>query len=483
MLYHLLKTFLEIVEYILHTATLPELQALELSFVLKGTGYQGGNEVSQSLATELESPSMGAQLLGKLYKLSGLESLQNEVEMNTDDWPEYRGSDAEAKISNNWEIGDSKLEHQKTSEKLAVQKVFGTDEMIRGTRSFVESIHFKFKNVQHRQFIKEEEPDRPACTAGTKILIYSNTKKDGSDGTLEYITNVNKTNNNNSNYNKINGLIDINSSLNSVNINNNFSNSNHSASINNMKDEFNCLDLTVTYGPPSQQMRKFLNRYQDHVKSKPQFIETRKSCNIGSNVEIYVKNDSLRYANIISNLFQQSNTNNNITNIVSSINSSNSGNHKTTQLYDILEIRYFYHKGEHIIHLHRWSGELREYNITTARLTSFVENLMNTGAFGTKFALATRCVERSDPAPNVGKLGFVYLVIDGIKVNRDMLTRVVQVPQSSGDLKIVFSQKYIVVGKGRINLMPKIYGSNQMHFESQMYEWNQQQNTCKKQNF
>ena len=367
MLYHLLKTFLEIVEYILHTATLPELQALELSFVLKGTGYQGGNEVSQSLATELESPSMGAQLLGKLYKLSGLESLQNEVEMNTDDWPEYRGSDAEAKISNNWEIGDSKLEHQKTSEKLAVQKVFGTDEMIRGTRSFVESIHFKFKNVQHRQFIKEEEPDRPACTAGTKILIYSNTKKDGSDGTLEYITNVNKTNNNNSNYNKINGLIDINNSSNNVNINNNFLNSNHSASIKNMKDEFNCLDLTVTYGPTSQQMRKFLNRYQDHVKSKPQFIETRKSWNIGSNVEIYVKNDSLWYPGVISKLFQKSNTNNNnnnITNSINSISSINSNNHKTTQLYDIFEIRYFYHKSERIIHLHRWSDELREYNIT-----------------------------------------------------------------------------------------------------------------------
>ena len=88
----------------------------------------------------------------------------------------------------------------------------------------------------------------------------------------------------------------------------------------------------------------------------------------------------------------------------------------------------------------------------TARLTSFVENLMNTEAFNSKFALAARCVEFNDPAPNVGRLGFVYPIIDGTKVNREMLARVVQVPESSGDLKIVFLQKYIVVGKRRINL-------------------------------
>ena len=91
----------------------------------------------------------------------------------------------------------------------------------------------------------------------------------------------------------------------------------------------------------------------------------------------YVKNDSLWYLGVISKFFQKSNTNN-IANSINSISSINSSNHKPTQLYDIFEIRYSYHKSKHIIHLHR-SGcgdELREYHITTARLT-FIENLMN----------------------------------------------------------------------------------------------------------
>ena len=49
----------------------------------------------------------------------------------------------------------------------------------------------------------------------------------------------------------------------------------------------------------------------------------------------------------------------------------------------------------------------------TARSTSFGENLMNTEAFNTKFALAARCVKCNDPAPNVGRLRFFYPVIDG----------------------------------------------------------------------
>ena len=103
-----LKAFLNIVECILYTATLPELQALEdeshresrlvplrkvadhsafalrvaqvflechphdefnikeevLLFVLKGKGYEEGNEISQSLATELELTSTASQILG-----------------------------------------------------------------------------------------------------------------------------------------------------------------------------------------------------------------------------------------------------------------------------------------------------------------------------------------------------------------------------------------------------------------------------------
>ena len=60
--------------------------------------------------------------------------------MSADDWGDCRGGDAEANIPNNWETGDSELEHQKTLEKLAVQKVFRPDQMIRGARSFVEQV-------------------------------------------------------------------------------------------------------------------------------------------------------------------------------------------------------------------------------------------------------------------------------------------------------------------------------------------------------
>ena len=57
----------------------------------------------------------------------------------------------------------------------------------------------------------------------------------------------------------------------------------------------------------------------------------------------------------------------------------------------------------------------------TATLTSFVENLMNTEAFNTKSASAARYVECNEPAPNVGRLGFVYPVINTTKVNREIL--------------------------------------------------------------
>ena len=78
--------------------------------------------------------------------------------------------------------------------------------------------------------------------------------------------------------------------------------------------------------------------------------------------------------------------------------------------------------------------------------------LMNTEAFNTTFALAARCVECNDTAPNVGRLRFVYPVVDGTKVNREMLACVVQLPESSCDFQIVFLQKHIVGGKRRINL-------------------------------
>ena len=191
---------------------------------------------------------------------------------------------------------------------------------------------YQFVNAKYRQFAKEEEPDRQAWTEGTKILIHSTTFKGWSDGT---IINVTKRNNNNSRYNKIKGLSDI-------------ENSSNVAIIGiNMKDEFDHPDLTVAYGPSSQPMQKVLSRYDSDVKSKAQFIETRKSWKIGSNVEIYVKNDSLWYPGVISKLFEKS------------VNDETA-----TQLYDVFEIGSFYNKRPHTVHLYRWSDELREYCVS-----------------------------------------------------------------------------------------------------------------------
>lgn len=52
--------------------------------------------------------------------------------------------------------------------------------------------------------------------------------------------------------------------------------------------EVNNDTLTITYGPPTQQMRKTLDRYQDDlVKSTQQFIDNRRGWNKDSEIEVY----------------------------------------------------------------------------------------------------------------------------------------------------------------------------------------------------
>ena len=52
--------------------------------------------------------------------------------------------------------------------------------------------------------------------------------------------------------------------------------------------EVNNYTLTITYGPPTQQMRKTLDRYQDDlVKSTQQFIDNRRGWAKDSEIEVY----------------------------------------------------------------------------------------------------------------------------------------------------------------------------------------------------
>eukprot|EP01084_Bolivina_argentea_P040795 75310_1 len=100
-----------------------------------------------------------------------------------------------------------------------------------------EKFLYQFENEKHREFIKDDQPDRRAWTRGTKVEIYSSTLGGWQTGTV-------------------------------VEVNND--------------------TLTITYGPPSQQMRKTLDRYQDDlVKSSATFISNRKSWNKDSEIEVY----------------------------------------------------------------------------------------------------------------------------------------------------------------------------------------------------
>merc|ERR1712228_1004486 len=96
---------------------------------------------------------------------------------------------------------------------------------------------YQFENEKHREFIKDDQPDRRAWTRGTKVEIYSSSLGGWQSGTVVEVDND---------------------------------------------------TVTITYGPPSQQMRKTLDRYQDDlVKSTSQFISTRKQWKKGSELETF----------------------------------------------------------------------------------------------------------------------------------------------------------------------------------------------------
>merc|ERR1712129_450252 len=96
---------------------------------------------------------------------------------------------------------------------------------------------YQVENEKHREFIKDDQPDRRAWTRGSKVEIYSSTLGGWQTGTA----------------------VEVNSDT-----------------------------LTITYGPPSQQMRKTLDRYQDDlVKSTQSFLTERSEWRAESKVEVY----------------------------------------------------------------------------------------------------------------------------------------------------------------------------------------------------
>eukprot|EP00485_Elphidium_margaritaceum_P021170 CAMPEP_0202710850 /NCGR_PEP_ID=MMETSP1385-20130828/22758_1 /ASSEMBLY_ACC=CAM_ASM_000861 /TAXON_ID=933848 /ORGANISM="Elphidium margaritaceum" /LENGTH=885 /DNA_ID=CAMNT_0049370467 /DNA_START=33 /DNA_END=2690 /DNA_ORIENTATION=- len=115
----------------------------------------------------------------------------------------------------------------------------GGSTQLPGGEAFTDSDKFlyQFENEKHREFIKDDQPDRRAWTRGTKVQIYSATLNGWQPGTV-------------------------------VEVNND--------------------TLTITYGRSNQQMRKTLDRYQDDlVKSTTQFVEQRKAWQKLSEVEVY----------------------------------------------------------------------------------------------------------------------------------------------------------------------------------------------------
>eukprot|EP01084_Bolivina_argentea_P139986 246210_1 len=89
----------------------------------------------------------------------------------------------------------------------------------------------------------------------------------------------------------------------------------------------------------------------------------------------------------------------------------------------------------------------------TSRLTSFVENLFSPEAFNDKFSLSSLCEAVDDEKDSycVGRLGYVCPIVDGKKQEKEMLARVVT-NSGDGKVKVVYSIRYVVIGKERINL-------------------------------
>lgn len=74
----------------------------------------------------------------------------------------------------------------------------------------------------------------------------------------------------------------------------------------------------------------------------------------------------------------------------------------------------------------------------TARLEGFVEALFCPEAFN------------DEKESSVGSLGYVRPIVKGEQTQRETLARVVQV--DDGKVKVVYMEKYMVIGKERVNL-------------------------------
>lgn len=104
----------------------------------------------------------------------------------------------------------------------------------------------------------------------------------------------------------------------------------------------------------------------------------------------------------------------------------------------------------------------------TARLTSFVENLFTPESYNNKFALASLIGATESNDNQIGRLGYVYPVIDGTKLESEMLARLVDV--NNDKYKIVYIERYVVIGKKRINLNGTDNWINASDFRSQKFE-------------
>jgi len=112
-----------------------------LSFLIRGKGNKEGKPVNDNIMKNLELSSIGASLLGNLYTLNGFDNLEKEVNSDLNSWLLYRTGDAEYQIPNNFETGNNNNnEHNKILEKIAIQKVFRCDQMIRTCKLFIEKV-------------------------------------------------------------------------------------------------------------------------------------------------------------------------------------------------------------------------------------------------------------------------------------------------------------------------------------------------------
>ena len=159
---------------------------------------------------------------------------------------------------------------------------------------------YQFENEKHREFIKDDQPDRRAWTRGTKVEIYSATLGGWNQGTV-------------------------------VEVNND--------------------TLTITYGPPTQQMRKTLDRYPDDlVKSAQSFIDNRRGWKKDHEIEVYSHGQHIWCQGRIEEVLSA----------------------KENQPVDIFRVFYTNNDDKDFSkYVDRWSPDLREMQQLSAKLAKY----------------------------------------------------------------------------------------------------------------